>query len=227
MARQLHRLSRRQHGPFVAVNCAAIVESLLEAELLPAGAAFTRTASFVSLNTAIFIPDGMTSTVSSTCLAPAGSRFADEVLFCARSRGRGLLLIPSAFAVSSVYSLLGARWQPSLSYGARGLANLWGEAPPAPSEALRTLLGAGRAAVLLSLCAPKTNGDLARRLGVTAAAVSQHLGVLRRTGLVEPRRRGRSVYFGLSPAGEALLAVFDGLGPHPSGPAELALQDIA
>ncbi|MBN8481058.1 MAG: hypothetical protein J0L88_05640 [Xanthomonadales bacterium] len=52
-----------------------VTSALLEAELLPAGAAFTRTASFVSLNTAIFIPDGMTSTVSSTCLAPAGSRF--------------------------------------------------------------------------------------------------------------------------------------------------------
>ena len=33
VARQLHQLSHRCHGPFVAVNCAAIVESLLEAEL--------------------------------------------------------------------------------------------------------------------------------------------------------------------------------------------------
>jgi two-component system response regulator HydG len=33
VARQLHRLSRRHRGPFVAVNCAALVESLLEAEL--------------------------------------------------------------------------------------------------------------------------------------------------------------------------------------------------
>jgi DNA-binding NtrC family response regulator len=33
VARELHRLSRRRHGPFVAVNCAALVESLLEAEL--------------------------------------------------------------------------------------------------------------------------------------------------------------------------------------------------
>jgi DNA-binding NtrC family response regulator len=33
VARQLHNLSRRRHGPFVAVNCAALVESLLEAEL--------------------------------------------------------------------------------------------------------------------------------------------------------------------------------------------------
>ena len=33
VARQIHELSRRRRGPFVAVNCAAIVETLLEAEL--------------------------------------------------------------------------------------------------------------------------------------------------------------------------------------------------
>ena len=33
VARQLHALSRRATGPFVAVNCAALVETLLEAEL--------------------------------------------------------------------------------------------------------------------------------------------------------------------------------------------------
>ena len=33
VARQIHELSRRRNGPFVAVNCAAIVETLLEAEL--------------------------------------------------------------------------------------------------------------------------------------------------------------------------------------------------
>jgi DNA-binding NtrC family response regulator len=33
VARQIHALSRRRQGPFIAVNCAAIVETLLEAEL--------------------------------------------------------------------------------------------------------------------------------------------------------------------------------------------------
>jgi DNA-binding NtrC family response regulator len=33
VARQIHELSRRRSGPFVAINCAALVETLIEAEL--------------------------------------------------------------------------------------------------------------------------------------------------------------------------------------------------
>lgn len=33
VARQIHELSRRRYGPFIALNCAAIVETLLEADL--------------------------------------------------------------------------------------------------------------------------------------------------------------------------------------------------
>src|SRR5258706_3040996 len=33
VARQIHELSRRRNGPFIAINCAALVETLLEAEV--------------------------------------------------------------------------------------------------------------------------------------------------------------------------------------------------
>ena len=33
VARQIHELGRRRHGPFVAINCGALVETLIEAEL--------------------------------------------------------------------------------------------------------------------------------------------------------------------------------------------------
>jgi transcriptional regulator with PAS, ATPase and Fis domain len=33
VARQIHDLSRRRNGPFIAINCAALVETLVEAEL--------------------------------------------------------------------------------------------------------------------------------------------------------------------------------------------------
>jgi two-component system, NtrC family, response regulator HydG len=33
VARQIHEISRRRNGPFIAINCAALVETLLEAEL--------------------------------------------------------------------------------------------------------------------------------------------------------------------------------------------------
>ncbi|MCW3063187.1 MAG: transcriptional regulator, partial [Solirubrobacterales bacterium] len=59
---------------------------------------------------------------------------------------------------------------------------------------------------LAALDAPAATIDLAARLGASPAGVSEHLGVLRRAGLVTARRAGRRVVYARSPAGEALLA---------------------
>ena len=58
-----------------------------------------------------------------------------------------------------------------------------------------------------------TVGDLAERFPVTRPAISQHLGVLRSSGLVEFRKEGRERHYRSSPGGLAevvdWLAHFD------------------
>jgi DNA-binding transcriptional ArsR family regulator len=125
--------------------------------------------------------------------------------------GRGLLLIPLVFAWPDLYVTTDLPWQPTIAYSPRGAAGLWCSAPPPTGEAMRTLLGRGRAMVLKRLTVPCATSDLARILGMTPGAISQHLVALRQAGLVESQRQGTRVYYRLSEVGEALLRLFDEL----------------
>jgi len=118
--------------------------------------------------------------------------------------GRGLLLVPAAFAWPDVWPMTDAPWQPAIVYAPRGVAGLW--APPAQDRrALEDLLGARRAAVLLALDRPVSTSELARRLAASPAGVSSHLKVLHRAGLVTSRRASRQVLYGRTRTGEQLL----------------------
>ena len=118
--------------------------------------------------------------------------------------GRGLLLCPSVFIWPRVGAMTDAPWQPSLIYPPRGIGQLW--APPAPDDgALAALLGARRAAILTALDREASTRELARRLDASPAGVSEHLGVLRRAGLVRPRRHGASVLYARTAAGDGLV----------------------
>ncbi|NEA26777.1 ArsR/SmtB family transcription factor, partial [Actinomadura bangladeshensis] len=119
--------------------------------------------------------------------------------------GRGMLLVPSAFVWPNV-SVMVPPYQPMLSYPPRGVATLWESGRPAEprADALAALVGRRRAELLTALARPASTTDLARRLGVTAGAVSQHLGVLRACGLVTGHRMGRRVLYVRTPAGDAL-----------------------
>lgn len=64
--------------------------------------------------------------------------------------------------------------------------------------------------LLQALRAPATTTDLARSLGVTTSAVSQHLRVLRAGGLIRGERSGRTVLYAATGLGRALL---DGTDP--------------
>lgn len=119
--------------------------------------------------------------------------------------GRGLLLMPSAFAWRRPWAITLAPWQPTVVYPARGVATLWEDEPPAPGG-LAAVVGATRASMLAALAAPASTTELARRLGVTPGAVSQHLGALRSAGLVTSRREGRSVLYVRTPTADALVS---------------------
>ena len=73
-------------------------------------------------------------------------------------------------------------------------------------QALGDLLGRRRAGILVALAAEATTTELARRLAASPAGVSEHLGVLRRAGLVRARREGRSVLYSRTAAGDVLTA---------------------
>jgi biotin operon repressor len=124
-----------------------------------------------------------------------GSELEIRQKWCGRYEleGRSLLLVPSAFGWQFPSTLTEDPWQPTLFYPARGVATLWEPGAAEAPEALGAVLGSGRAAVLSALDAPATSGELARRLGVTAGSVSQHVGSLRAAGLVASERDGRHV----------------------------------
>jgi DNA-binding transcriptional ArsR family regulator len=119
--------------------------------------------------------------------------------------GRGLQLVPAAFGWPRVGAMFDPPWQPALIYPPRGVGDLW--APVAEdAAALGELLGRRRAGILVALAAEATTTELASRLAASPAGVSEHLGVLRRAGLVRGRREGRSVLYSRTAAGDVLTA---------------------
>ena len=117
--------------------------------------------------------------------------------------GRGLLLVPAAFTWPNVWPRSDPPWDPALVYPPSGIAELW-----APDErddsALDTLLGERRARILLELVRPASTLDLSKRMGASPGGVSEHLGVLRRAGLVVGRREGRRVIYARTARGDEL-----------------------
>jgi DNA-binding transcriptional ArsR family regulator len=132
-------------------------------------------------------------------------RFDAEV----RPAGRGLVLVPTAFGWPELSVIIEEPWQPTILYPPRGIANLWEAHQAATESSLDALLGRTRAALVRSLEVPMTTSELAKRLGVTAGAVSQQLGHLRRAGVIEAQRSGRGVYSRLTPLGTSLVSLLD------------------
>jgi DNA-binding transcriptional ArsR family regulator len=120
--------------------------------------------------------------------------------------GRGLLLVPCVFGWPGVMVTgPGGRGQPGMCYPPRGLATIGERSRPAGTGALSALLGRTRAGMLTALELPLTTTQLAQRLDVTPAAVSQHLRILKDSALVASRRNGRTVLYQRTTTATALL----------------------
>ncbi|MFE5325615.1 ArsR/SmtB family transcription factor [Embleya sp. NPDC056575] len=120
-------------------------------------------------------------------------------------RGRGLLLQPT-FHWSGHPLISDLPHRPvAVTYPAGpGL-------PPTPTgpadtaEALAAVLGRTRTDILCVLAAGHTTGDLARRLRVSNATVSEHTAALRAAGLITTTRIGRAVRHERTPVGTLLI----------------------
>src|SRR5262249_10327873 len=103
---------------------------------------------------------------------------------------------------------VGNPWPPHLIYGARGVGNLWhdrAQGAPDRLDVLGELLGRSRATILISTALPMSTTDLARELGLSPPAVSAHLSVLRRSGLVTSWRSGRRVLYQRTPLATSII----------------------
>ncbi|MFB7913952.1 ArsR/SmtB family transcription factor [Streptomyces sp. NPDC056061] len=118
-----------------------------------------------------------------------------------RLDGRGLLLQPSFFCVRTPVTLASDEAMPVLVYPIQHTPG-WAREREA---GLGSLIGGTRAAILEGAVTGRTTGELACRLGISAAAVSQHTAVLRGAGLLVSVRRGKHVLHTVTLAGRALL----------------------
>ncbi|SCF03527.1 ArsR/SmtB family transcription factor [Micromonospora mirobrigensis] len=73
------------------------------------------------------------------------------------------------------------------------------------TPSVEALLGRSRYRVLRHTGVPVSTTELSRTLRVAPSTVSHHLGVLLDAGLVSRARRGRSVLYRRTPAGQRLL----------------------
>ncbi|WP_324611112.1 winged helix-turn-helix domain-containing protein [Streptomyces rimosus] len=121
-------------------------------------------------------------------------------------RGRGLRLVPSFFCWRTPVAMADPCLPPVLVIPTdRELGWFPADTRTGHRAALQALLGPTRARALAALETTVTNGELARRLGVSDGAASRHVKALRQANLANTRREGNRVLHLLTPLGRALL----------------------
>ncbi|MCP2326675.1 DNA-binding transcriptional ArsR family regulator [Hamadaea flava] len=115
--------------------------------------------------------------------------------------GRGLTLVPSFFkAPGRPITLVDEALPPVLVYPIDRAGGELGR-----PKALSELIGRTRAAVLEAIAHGSTTGEVAKKLAISPASASQHLTVLRDSGLVMSVREGNRVRHLPTVLGRSLL----------------------
>lgn len=121
--------------------------------------------------------------------------------------GRGLVLVPSYFCWRYPVTLRDPERAPVLVYplARPRVFNDPDSADLDPGAQLGALLGRNRAAILAAVNGGCSTSELARRVGVSIAAASQHATVLRNAGLIISRRHRHTMIHTLTSLGLAML----------------------
>jgi DNA-binding transcriptional ArsR family regulator len=125
--------------------------------------------------------------------------------------GRGLVIVSSVFLSSTPRLFVDAHSRdhsPVLAYPTpldiMSAMALW-DPRLCNDRALGALVGRTRAAILEALTETYTTSQLGRKVGVSAAAASQHTAVLREAGLIMTRRKQNKVLHTVTGLGSALI----------------------
>ncbi|MFC0106258.1 ArsR/SmtB family transcription factor [Kibdelosporangium aridum] len=117
----------------------------------------------------------------------------------------GLAIARSAFLSSRPAVVVDAERPKMIVSAVPPMSTQWWRAEDLSSTALSALLGKTRATLLRLLRDACSTGELAKRAGVSAGAVSQHIGVLRDAGLITTARERNTVQHSLTVLGEQLV----------------------
>ncbi|MDG4824780.1 DUF5937 family protein [Asanoa sp. WMMD1127] len=129
------------------------------------------------------------------------SRIADREVVVG---GRGMTFVPSVFIWPGIAAHFDDPWDRCVIYPARGIGEWWGAPAAPPSSALEELIGRTRARILVALREPASTTQLARALALPVGSAGDHLRALRRAGLLDAARSGRSVLYHRTPLGDLL-----------------------
>jgi DNA-binding transcriptional ArsR family regulator len=129
--------------------------------------------------------------------------------------GRGIVLVPSLFVSTKPGILIDGNSDrpPMLIFpvpiDSAVATAIWELSERNAARALSALVGRTRALIIHNLIDGCTTGELGRRVGITAAAASQHTAVLRKAGLITTMRELNTALHSLTPLGIALLKGHD------------------